>query len=359
MLLYLIAASSSDADMALTRFESLMRRVQTLQVEVESKHPSMSVPSSGTFTMQRPDRLAFESKWGEEDYSFVLKGSTALEKVRNERLYDEYVLNTGLSGPPSRISWAGPQAFPDMLVLGSLRRYSGPSKFTFVGNEQIDGQTTQRIRVQFDSESTKYEADAWIDGEGKLLQFDQKITATEGSDRKFLAFRNYRINQPVPAPIFDFEFPDGFRPFALPRGEVPLMIGNQAPLKGWVGSSGREEDLTPLTSKGGLLLVVADPDCAPSQAALKALEERKRELDGMGVQVAVLTHGKASMGSPFPTFYDPSGQSMNRLNPQGTPMFFLVDRKGMVAHLMQGFAPGSGPSMVAEIRQALDETATE
>ena len=104
--------------------------------------------------------------------------------------------------------------------------------------------------------------------------------------------------------------------------------------------------------------------CGPCLVSLPALEELRGEFPGEQFQIlAVNLDEDPSKARAFlernpvgyPSAHDPKGQVPGRYGLETMPTSYLIDRKGVVRYVHEGFRKGDVDELRAQIRAALEE----
>jgi peroxiredoxin len=105
--------------------------------------------------------------------------------------------------------------------------------------------------------------------------------------------------------------------------------------------------------------------CEPCKKELPALDKLAKEYAGKGVTVVAVNIDKQrdnaermvkQLGLSLDVLLDPSGSVAGQYDLPKMPTSFVVDKKGIVRYVNEGF---EGPNDVAKFRQELDELAKQ
>jgi peroxiredoxin len=156
------------------------------------------------------------------------------------------------------------------------------------------------------------------------------------------------------------------------RSAAALVMLVAAPALAGVGRGQRAPEFALPTLKGDRLalsslrgkVVIIDfwaQWCEPCKRELPELEKLSRELAPRGVVVVAVNIDKVrdnaarlspQLGLTFPVLLDPSGDVAATYELPKMPSSFVVDKKGIVRFVHEGF---EGASDVARLRRELDE----
>ncbi len=308
----------------IARYDAFMKAHPTFVATVEVSANGKAV-GTGVLRLSRPHRLRFDFKAPGVDYSVCSVEKTYIELDRVEKVYDERPSTGGGSIYESRVS-AAQGLLPSFLLHGAARATLG-AKTTAVAVAGGD-----EIRATVETPNGVIELRLLIDAKGQPLRFSQK---GQGGERAWRVATFAKGKTDLAGYIL--EAPLGYVPVVLPELAYPLQPGEAAPLTGW-RKGGQAVDLREPQRGKPRLLAVLGADCPVSRAARPTLASLARSMPVLNLGPGEIT--------------DPSGASLKRLSPPGTPMFYLVGGDGKVKALWFGFDPSKAAAWEAEVRAA-------
>jgi peroxiredoxin len=133
--------------------------------------------------------------------------------------------------------------------------------------------------------------------------------------------------------------------------------------------TGERIELESLVRGGPVVLDFWATWCKPCLAALPELRQLHERFSARGVSVVGISedgprnHAKVR---PFATRYrlgyplvlDEDGSLQSKYQVRSLPTTFVVDRKGRITHVEQGYRPGFGEALATAIEAALADTAS-
>ena len=149
---------------------------------------------------------------------------------------------------------------------------------------------------------------------------------------------------------------------------VPLIgatgAERAAPAIRFAADDGTETELA--GSRGRVVLVdVWASWCPPCRTAFPVLDDLYREFHPRGLDVFAVNvdeHKKdarrflAGRGYSMPVFFDPSGRTPAAFKMQAMPTSFLIDRRGVIRFVHEGYSDQVLRSYRSEIEQLIRET---
>lgn len=349
MLMPLLIVTAMDVQNPLDRFDRFAGMVESLSFDMEIQNSQVSTPGTARYRISQPNKAHFAVKWGPTDYSFTMIDGKAIEFDRSQQTYFEY--DGRLYFPSSGFYKSAQDIFPVMFATRQIRRDVPGLKPA--GKKTVDGQAGDAFSVSHESENGPVTLQIVIGPDGRLLS----TSRNGGGWNQSILFKNYKVNEKLPANTFTLDVPAGYSPLttiSMGQGD-PLTKGSQARGEWISAETGKPVALQAILG-GKTTLVAFLGDDTPSSESLVALKELK------SVPVVVLTEGKTDGGfksSGFKTYYDPSGKSAAALRAEGTPYFFLMDGQGKVMGSWFGYQAEEKASFLSDIRKAQTGNAEE
>jgi hypothetical protein len=349
MLMPLLIVTAMDVQNPLDRFDRFATVVESLSFDMDIQNSQVGSPGLAQYRMSQPNKAHFAVKWGPTDYSFTMINGKAVEFDRSQQTYFEY--DGKLYFPTSGFYQAAQDSFPIMFATRKIRRDIPGLKPA--GKKTVDGQTGDAFSVSQQSEDGPVSLQVVIGQDGRLLS----TSRSGGGWNQTILFKNYKVNEKLPASTFTLDVPAGYSPLStnsLGQSE-PLVPGSQAQGEWISADTGKPVALQAILG-GKITLVAFLGDDSPSSESIAALKELK------SIPVVILTEGKTDGGfksSGFKTYYDPSGKSAAALKAEGTPYFFLMDGQGRVMGSWFGYQAEEKASFLADIRKAQTGNAEE
>lgn len=104
--------------------------------------------------------------------------------------------------------------------------------------------------------------------------------------------------------------------------------------------------------------------CGPCRKSLPLLNGLRSELKGKGFEVLAVNLDEDIQDArtfledfpvSYPTLYDGAGKTPEAFGLRGMPTSYLIDRKGRIQAVHQGFRPGDISSIQAEVTELLKQ----
>ncbi|HWD38087.1 MAG TPA: hypothetical protein VG944_04510 [Fimbriimonas sp.] len=324
---------------AFGRYRAFMAAHQSFQVSFSTKLNGHDL-STGSITVQRPQRLLFRARGGRANYSISSTEAGYVEIERGTKTYEELPSLHRLATYPSEISGMAYSTLPTPLLFPDLRTIFDRT------TDVTSSAAGDRLHISARTMMGKMDAWADVDSKGRLTYFRKKTVPTRGGGADYeWHFKPFTFPANLKLKDFLTTLPVGFVPYALPRMEMPLQIGKPAPTNGWTTPNGRQTvDLAAVAGHKPFIFAVLDTDSAASLGALAFL---KTIQDG----TPVFWTGNGG-------YTDRSGRLLALLNPPATPMFYLIDGQGKVAKLWLGFDSSHRAAFQAEVLKAVQEASS-
>jgi len=335
-----------NAEQAVARNAAYLAKVQSMSVQIEATSSSRPGNGKAFLLFKRPASIAFDLKWGDEDYSLRANKAKIIEIERNSRMYSVHEPTGGLLLPPLDLSRGIGLSFPGMLLQKGVASAIPPgARLKFVGSEKTGGILADRIRANYKTQVAEVTVDAWIDKSGALRRYDIQVVQAMSRFANSLQLSNYRINPKTFPGQYEMTLPIGYVPFVF--DEEPLVIGPGKKLK--IGKladmGGKSFDLEKWLIGQKTLVVVAGKGCQPSLDLLKQL----RSLAGTLRSLAIVPDRSVSV-SASKVVIDAHGAAIESTSTPSTPLIALVDSRGVVRQVWLGFDKKNMESLSLEIR---------
>lgn len=184
---------------------------------------------------------------------------------------------------------------------------------------------------------------------------------TVGEQKRVIKYRHLRLNIPISDKMFSFTPPEGaeFIPPDDPRFRRSVPIGRPAPRLALPAVDGRTVQIRDYVGKKAVLLSFWSTTCAPCLREMPTLCKLHDEFDKKGLAVVGVSLGgkvnrlKSFLKKrpvPYTVLHD-SGNASKRLYYVGSiPHTLLIDKKGIVVRVWQGW---DSESEEKEIRGAI------
>lgn len=340
ILTLLLAPFQSDSQAIVKRCEQYLANADMLSVSVKTMVGGQPF-GNATVKFDRPNRLAFSFSSGSFAASYTADEKGAIEVDHQQRIYDQYPPTTGLTIYPSRMNSVTKYGLPGFLLARNLSSlFPKGSKNKATKNVKLGASTVDLIEGRTEGPAGYMEAKTWIDSSGKVIRIHLKIATVQSSVTIQQDLSNYQKNVPIPASAFVNQVPDGFSPYALPRGDFAISPGTKVPnVSLQSASDGRSTSLQALTQGKTGLLVFLDPDFPRNSEFIKSLSSVKSKIADCKVTYFSVYGDAAaakSLGLPA-VFLDPTQNQFASLGIPGAPFVYLVDSKGKVVQAFHGF----------------------
>lgn len=340
ILTLLLAPFQSESQAIIKRCEQYLANADTLSVSVKTTVGGQPF-GNATVKIDRPSRLAFSIAFGPFAAAYIADEKGVTELDRQERMYDQFPPTAELFVYPSRMNSATKYGLPGFLVTRNLDSlFPKESKNKATKNIKLGTTPVDLVEGRTDGAAGYMEAKTWIDSAGKVIRIHLKIATVQSTVIIQQDFSNYQKNQPIPASAFVTSVPDGYSPYALPRGDFAMPPGTtvpNVPLRS--ASDGRSTSLQALTKGKVGLLVFLDTEFPRNAEFIKSLSGVKAKIaDCNQIYFSVYGDAAAAKSLGLPTVYlDPTQNQFASLGIPGAPFVYLVDGKGKVVQAFHGF----------------------
>jgi len=265
------------------------------------------------------------------------------------RTYDEFQFPGHVTAYASRIT-STPGTIPFWLLQGDLYRMLPPgTKPVYVGQESVNGISCDSLTASFENPQGRGKFEFCVARSGLVYRLYRSVDSAEGHSEFEWTFKDYKPFQTMSQSRFENQVPDAFSPFSLPDRDIPVPVGKKPDLRGWMDPNTGRAWTAP--SGRPLLFVLSGRDSLPSAKAVKAIEQWRSALRTQGITVAVGIDSPSAAGSKG-LLYDPDQRSLNDLEAPATPMFYLVDKHGVVQNLWMGFDAGKAEKFRSDLFKA-------
>lgn len=342
----MLIALAGSAEQAVARNTAYMAKVQSMSVQVEATSSDRPGVGKATLLFKKPDSIAFDLKWGDEDYSLRANGKKILEVERNSKMYAEHEPTGMLRLPPLDLSRGVGLAMPGMLLQKGITSAMPPgAQLKMIGSETISGLKSDHIRANFKTQVAEVTIDAWIDQKGALRRYDIQVMQAMSRFVNSLKLSNYKVNPPTSPNQFTMGLPIGYVPFVFDTEPAVIGQGKKLKVEGLTGVNGKPFDLQKWLSGKKTLLVVAGKDCQPSRTLLANLKSISN-----GVRTVAIVPDRSLRPAASLVLIDAKGASLAATSTPSTPLIALLDSKGVVAQVWIGFNESSANQLASEIR---------
>jgi hypothetical protein len=237
------------------------------------------------------------------------------------------------------------------LRSGDLKAMLPPKTMPqYMGKQTINGEACDFLKAVIPGQYGESIVEFDVAPSGLLSRYYYLSRGPMGQKQYEWVFKSYKPLRTLSASRFENRIPDDFMPYGLPDRHLPTGVGKKANLSGWVyGDAG-----TKWTAPKGqpLLFVITSRNSTPSKGALAALGSWRAELNNKHVVVAEASDA-ASSGAAGGLLYNPGQHALQSMDLPATPMFYLLDSKGMVRNMWMGFSAGGSAKLHSQIVQAV------
>lgn len=346
VILPMLVALSANVDQVIARNAAYLAKAQSLSVQVEATTNKRSGKGAGVLLFKRPSSIAFDLKWGGEDYLVRANSKTVIELEKSSRMYAEHEPTGILRLPAPELSSGMAFAFPGMLLSKSVgTQFALNSKKSYVGQEKVAGILTDHIRAESSTQMAKIKIDAWVDEQGALRRYDIDVAQPGASFHDSLLLSNYKINVKTTEQSFAKKPPVGYVPYVFDQESMVVQGGQKLKLTGLAGNDGKPFDLAKWLNGKKALVVIAGPTCKPSEEMLSHLNE----FSGSLRTLAILPKQRSGLKSTL-SLVDKKGAAASASRTPSLPVIILVDHKECVAQVWIGFDKANIQQLASEIR---------
>lgn len=337
---------AGSADQAFARNAAFMSKVQSMSVQVEATSNERQGVGKAFLLIKKPNNIAFDLKWGDEDVSVRASAKTILEVERNSRLYSEHEPIGVLGLPPMNLSRGVRLSLPTALLrkdVKSMMPQGGTVKY--LGSEKTGSVASDHIRAHSKLQMGEITVDVWIDGQGALRQYDIQVIQPMSRFVNSIKLSNYKVNPTTNPGQFTMALPLGYVPFVFDTEPLVISQGQKLKISNLVGLDGKPFDLVKWLVGKKTLMVVAGKECLPSQNLISNIAE----VSGGVRTVAILQTGGKKTGAAL-TLLDLKGDALKSTSTPSTPLVILLDSKGVVGQVWIGFDKANIQQLAYEIR---------
>ena len=188
--------------------------MKSLSVEFTASQKGNPNKGSGTFIVQRPNRMRFTVKFGNDDFEGAYNEDGIVELSRAQRVYMETGPLGRLYQPTVHFSDLPEELFPLIILAADPREMmSDAGKAELAGTEKVGSVACDHVKTNT--------YDVWIAPDGRLLRIRRKSTT--------LDFTNYNVAITPPRSACHLAVPQGFHPFVFPRKTATYQPSNKRP----------------------------------------------------------------------------------------------------------------------------------
>jgi outer membrane lipoprotein-sorting protein len=359
MLLFLLLATPRNNDDALGRYTAYMSKAQTLSVQLKTEIGGSGITGIGTLTFARPARIRFAMTAGNQDYVYGMTEDGGAEIDRSQKLYDDLPPTGNFTVLMSNLTTMVDIGLPQVLLRKDLREMMPQGAvFKTTGKGSVGGDSTDIVESHASDDRGKSDVTAEIDASGRLLKLHYVQESMRGRLDVRYSMSNYVVNKEIPKSFFVPTIPQGYVPFSMPTAPKPVEAGKPVVLGEWTTTAGGKAVNLDAVIKGRQALVlIADPETAPSQRMLPVLDAAARKLLGKGGRYVVISTASDPAAARKLTVngvvYDPSGARLRDLRLPGAPLVYLVGKDGNLVQAWFGYDPSQDASLKAELDEAL------
>ena len=319
--------------------------------EVQSSFVTPRGPVKATFVLDKNKRLIYDAvSYNGEHYILTVSSSNYREVNRTTKVYEEYPYPGQAIIYSSRISEL-PGTAPIWLRASTIRQMM-PSEtvISLAGTKVVAGSVCDDVHGEFKDRMGTATFDILVAPAGHIVSFKKIAVSPVGRSQMSWELSGYKSAANISASRFENRIPDGYMPYVLPDHYKLVPIGTKLNLNGWIeASTGRSWSRQ---AGSPLLFVLAGMDSLPSKRALAEVAKWKPALSQAGVQVAFASDEPLKADAKG-LLYDPTQTSVRALDVPATPIYFLVDRGGVLRNLWLGFSPASAGKLKSDVLSAV------
>lgn len=351
MLLWLPPLPVDDAAKTLDRFASFMRRSSSVAADLRLRSNMVPGEGKGRLILVRPNRVFFAITWNPNSYVFTQNESRIVEADRITKRYMQFGPAPQWVQPPAEINTLGGWTFPEALVDGDLRKFTG-SAAVFQLVKPTPGVRVQTVSSTFDVENGKASLTARIDEIGRPLYLKFSRPSALGRFDMETYFSNWIVDRSYPPATFSGDLSKGYVADALPFEGWPIELGSNFPMGGW--STARETGTATIPGQRQgqtkYLVAIVGENCPPSQGLLDFLKRNRNAIESKRIGI-VLIHadGKPAGIAVFPGVFDPTRKLLRKIGMPGTPAMYLLEKNGIALKCWYAYDRRQDRTYLAEI----------
>ena len=344
----LLLLKDGSVDAILKRCTVTMRGMTRYEVQSTSTLNGQSV--KGLLVLDSQARLIYRATQGANSYTLSITPAGYREVEQASRMYEDFDYPGRVRLYASRLSPLF-KTLPNWLLgVNPSRLFPANSPVKVVGTETIDGKTCDKLQATSSGPMGSGVYDLSVAQSGLIYRYHSRVQTPNGLDEKEWTLSGYRTLSSFSPTEFSNPIPDGFVPFALPDHYGPVEIGKPLYLRGWFASKTKQ----PWNPKSGqaVLFVLTGADSLPCKRAVKALTGWASQIKSKGVDLAIGID-EVNQADAKGFLYDPDKRSLKEMGAPSTPMFYLVDGKGVVRNLWMGFDNDKADKFLSDLLAAI------
>jgi len=344
------ARIDAASDQILRKVAADFQAAQTAEVDlhlaVKVQAPAQNLSADYALSIARPNKFALIRKQGDLAASTISDGTNAVTFLTKPNVYSVQAAPKDITGIETDVNSPSGDSMGSMAFVAALfSAHPYEALLAGVTDASFAGAEKDLQRVNFKQEGLTWSL--FVSGAGKPII--RRIEVEIPQMAMTLEFSNWKMNPNLGAERFKFVPPAGARkvPSVYEKeveGEDSDLVGEPLPALKLMNVDGSILDLSALKGKGAILVCWAG-EADHSIFALRSgseLAARKgvafaainvdMDADKTKVQ-SILAKNKL----PIKTALDPMGLATEKLEIEGVPMTFLIDKSGVIQKAWLGF----------------------